>query len=152
MIESVLPSHSLKGVSAAEQWRKVPPCADVLHQRRKIRAAVLCTGMLGCGEEGMQGCGDARMWGSVDVGKYGRGDTGMWGCRDVRRWEPPSCHAKSSQPHRHICPVCLRMSPVPPAASVSTRAVQPNFPSYELKATRLEKNQTNQPAENWLCL
>lgn len=102
--------------------------------------------------ERLWGCWDVGKKGCRDVGKHGCGDTGMWGCRDIRRREPPSQHGKSSQCHRHICTVCLGMSPVPSAAPVSTTAIQLNFPSNELKPTALEKpNQTNQQKTGCAC-
>lgn len=74
MMESLLPSHSLRGVSAAEQWGK-----DPLERMRSIR--------------------EGRVWAAV----LRQGSVEMWkcgGCRDVRRWWPPSWRGKSSQVHR----------------------------------------------------
>lgn len=98
MIESVLPNHPLRGLSAAEQLRKVLPCTNVLGQRGRsamLRAEGLWgyrdVGMLGYGEEGMWGCADAgmlgcgqeEMWGCRDVGMWGHGDVGIWGRKDA---------------------------------------------------------------------
>lgn len=119
------------------------------------RSGLLCSGrgavgIPGCGNVGICGrrdvgtqgrrnagaqvywvCEEEELWGCRDVGMLACGEIWMWGCREVRG-------GKSSQLPRHICPACLRMIPVPSAASAPTTAIPENFPN-ELKPTSLEK-------------
>lgn len=118
MFQPVLSRHSLGGVSAAEQGRKVPPYTDMLHQRGKIWTAVLRAGGLwryrdvgmlgyaeeGCGDAGKKGCRGTSilgMWGRRAVGMRRCGEIWMWGCGDAERWEVEKPHSSTDTSALH---------------------------------------------------